>query len=155
MFERLDTDARRAVMDAAQEEVQRRGDRRVGTDHLLLGLLHDAHSPASESLGVDLQAARAATDALDRAALASVGVDPGGHALPTGITARRHARLSSGARAVLEQSLERAREAGSRHIDAGHLLLALLACQRPDRVAELLDALGVDRDAVRDRLQRP
>ena len=75
MVTRLSTDARKMVLTSAAEEARRRGDRRLGTDHLLLGLLHDPHSRVAQALGVDLDSARAASDALDRAALAAVGVN--------------------------------------------------------------------------------
>lgn len=152
MFERFDEDARRAVMSAAQDEARRRGDRRIGTDHLLLALLRDSESVPVRTLGVDLAAARAAADALDRAALASIGIDvsEGGRTAPVPPTGR--APLTSGARAILGRSIEEARRANSRRIRPRHMLLALLTRQRPDPAADLLDALGVDRAAARSRL---
>ncbi len=154
MFERFDTDARRAVMLAATAEARRRGDRRIGTDHLLLGLLTDPDSIAVSVLGVDLAAARAASDALDRAALASVGIDPGDRSLATPVPGRRHAPLTSGARAILQLSVEHARRAKARRIQAHHLLLAVLTRQPPDPAAELLRALGVDPAEARARIDR-
>lgn len=51
----------------ASEEARRRGDRRTGTDHVLLGLLED---PSIEVvLGVSLQQARQALESLDQEAL--------------------------------------------------------------------------------------
>jgi ATP-dependent Clp protease ATP-binding subunit ClpA len=152
VLERFDKDARRAVMLAAKDEAKRRGDRRIGTDHLLLGLLHDPESVAVRTLGVDLTSARAASEALDRAALAAIGIDLGDRSLATPVQAARHAPLTSGARTVLQLSLDQARQGRSRRIQARHLLLALLARQRPDPAAELLHALGVDPSAARDRL---
>ena len=56
----------------ASEEARRRGDRRYGTDHLLLALLED---PAIEVLlGVSLQQARQALDSLDHEALGILGL---------------------------------------------------------------------------------
>ncbi len=46
MITRLSVDARKMVLTSAAEEARRRGDRRLGTDHLLHGLLHDAHFPS-------------------------------------------------------------------------------------------------------------
>ena len=57
MVTRLSPDARKVLACAAQE-ARRRGDRRLGTDHLLLGLLCDPDSSAAAALGVDLAAAR-------------------------------------------------------------------------------------------------
>ncbi|MGH9291347.1 MAG: Clp protease N-terminal domain-containing protein, partial [Acidimicrobiales bacterium] len=48
----------------ASEEARRRGDRRSGTDHILLALFED---PSTEAvLGVNLQQARQALESLDR-----------------------------------------------------------------------------------------
>jgi len=153
MPKRLSVDARRLVLASAAEEASRRGDRRLGTDHLLLGLVHEEDSPAAKALGVSLAAARAASDALDRAALAAVGVQVEtlgeGPPAPPG---RRFPPLTSGARAVFQRAIDEARPARSGRIEATHFLLALLSRRRPDPAAELLDALGVDPAAVRRRL---
>ena len=156
MMTRLSTDARKMVLTSAAEEASRRGDRRLGTDHLLLGLLHDADSSAARALGVSLESARGASDALDRAALAAVGVDVGHLGVaPQSAPARRHRPLTSGARAVMKRTIEEARPAKTGRIDTSHFLLALLSRERPDPAAELLHALGVDVSAVRDRLALP
>ncbi len=152
MVTRLDPDVRKAMLRFAAEEAGRRGDRRIGTDHLLLGLLRDRGSLAAEVLGVDLDAAREASAALDRAALAAVGIDVGDPSRSTPVPARRHAPLTSGARAVFIASVTKARAAKARRIEARFVLLALLERERPDPAAELLDALDVDVDAVRARL---
>jgi ATP-dependent Clp protease ATP-binding subunit ClpA len=153
MVTRLSEDVRRVVLTSAAEEAQRRGDRRIGTDHLLLGLLHDPNSVAARTLGIDLESARAASAALDRAALAGVGIDVGYLSLPPmPMQARRHPPLTSGARAALQQSLHEARPAKARRIEARFLLLALLDRERPDPAAELLAALGVDPSEARKRL---
>jgi ATP-dependent Clp protease ATP-binding subunit ClpA len=153
MVIRLSEDARKAMLRSAAEEAARRGDRRIGTDHLLLGLLREPGSLAVEVLGVDLDAARAASDDLDRIALAAVGVEAGGMPGPAPLRARRHLPLSSGARAVMVRAVEGARAAKARRIEVRHLLLALLACERPDPAAVLLEALHVDRTEARERLR--
>src|ERR1700691_2102578 len=61
----------------ARDEAVRRGDRTIGTEHLVLALLADPASPAARALGCALGSARRALDALDREALAAVGVQPG------------------------------------------------------------------------------
>ena len=100
--------------------------------------------------------ARAASDALDVAALAAVGVHVGalggGPPVPFG---RRLPPLTSGARAVFKRAIEAARPVKTGRIDTTHFLLALLSLQRPDPAAELLDTLGVDRALVRHRLAGP
>jgi ATP-dependent Clp protease ATP-binding subunit ClpA len=156
MPKRLSADARKLVMTSATEEARRRGDRRLGTDHLLLGLLHDTESPAAKALGVSLADARAAVDRLDAAALAAVGVQA--ETLGAGLPApfgRRLPPLTSGAREVFKRALDAARPASTGRIDTAHFLRALLSLRRPDPAAELLDALGVDRAAVRQRLAGP
>jgi hypothetical protein len=129
------------ALNAALDEAWRRGDRRLGTEHLLLGLLHD---PATaETLGVGLGQARAALDTLDRAALASVGIhidpvlpaatDPAPKRPPLSVGS-----LTSNARAILRP------DAGKRPQSFDALLAELLRCTPPDPAAELLAALGVD-----------
>ncbi len=155
MVKRLSADARKMVLTSATEEASRRGDRRLGTDHLLLSLLHDADSPAAKALGVSLAAARAASDALDLAALAAVGVEVAAMGEPPQATpARRLPPLTSGARAVVKRAINEARPFKSGHIETRHFLLALLPVKRPDPAAELLHALGVDPATVRERLTR-
>ena len=156
MVRRLSTDARRQVLTSAAEEARLRGDRRVGTDHLLLGLLDDANSVASRALGVDLGSAREASAALDRAALAAVGVDAGevGFLTPPRLMrGRRTLPLTSGARAVLQRGVIEARATKAKSIESSHLLLGILARVRPDPAAELLAALGVDPAEARERLR--
>ena len=68
------SESARAAVSAAVDEAGRRGDPRVGTEHLLLGLLHDADSPATRSMGIDLRSARQALDSMDSDALAAVGL---------------------------------------------------------------------------------
>jgi ATP-dependent Clp protease ATP-binding subunit ClpA len=153
MVKRLSQDARRSVLGAAAEEARRRGDRRLGTDHLLLGILHDPGSVPARALGIDLQSARAAEDALDRVALAAVGIDAGGLGPIQEVgRSRRLPPLTSGARAVFKRAIEGARPSKSGRIETRHFLLALLECKRPDPAAELLHELGVDPATVRGRL---
>lgn len=152
MVKRLSNDARRLVLGSAAEEARRRGDRRLGTNHLLLGLLHDPAGEPARALGVDLESARAADDALDRAALAAVGIDATGLTLATDAAPGGRPPLTSGARAVFKRAIDRARPAKTGRIETRHFLLALLDCERPDPAAELLQALGVDPSVVRTRL---
>ena len=155
MPKRLSVDARKLVLASATEEARRRGDRRLGTDHLLLGLLHDEDSRAAKALEVSLADARAALDALDVAALAAVGIEIQalGEGAPVSF-GRRLPPLTSGARAVFKRAIDEARPFRSGRIETTHFLLALLSLRRPDPAAELLDTLGVDRALVRQRLAR-
>jgi ATP-dependent Clp protease ATP-binding subunit ClpA len=153
---RFDPDARAQVLRFASDEAARDGHRRIGTHHLLLGLLRDPTSEATRAVGADLRSARAASLDLDMAALAAVGVDatPADLAAPT-IRTRRRPPFTAGARAALARGVRAARAAKARRVEPRHLLLGVLGCQRPDPAAELLDALGVDRAAARERLAGP
>ena len=64
-----------AIYMQASEEARRRGDRRTGTDHILLALFED---PSIEAvLGVNLQQARRALESLDQEALGALGLGRG------------------------------------------------------------------------------
>ncbi|MGP3955295.1 Clp protease N-terminal domain-containing protein [Nonomuraea sp. 3N208] len=150
MFGRQKTPFHVVVM-AAFEEARLRGDRRLGTEHLLLGLLH--RPDVARALGVDLEGARAALDDLDKAALRVLGLEVGD--LPA--APRKHPRvpstaLTSSARAAINQAIK-ATTARTRAEDAPRqLALTLLAQRRPDPVAQLVDQLRIDRAAVRSRI---
>ena len=146
-------DVFRSFLLSAGAEARRRGDRRIGTEHLLLGLLYDASSPAAVALGVSLADLRRAAEALDVAALAAVGVEVESPASATRVTPSRHLPpLTSGARAVIKRGADAARPRRHGSLSATHFLLALLELPAPDPAAALLDAAGVDRVAVRRRL---
>ncbi|AMB57918.1 Clp protease N-terminal domain-containing protein [Microterricola viridarii] len=150
MFERFSRSARAAVEDAVYEAV-RRGDRRVGTDHLLLALLADEE--LAKLVGVDAAAAQDAVDRLDRSALAAVGVSLGEFQhTPVARSARHSASMSAGAKSVLRRSLAAAVSETARAITSRHLLLALLERDAPDPAAALLAALPVDRATLRERV---
>jgi ATP-dependent Clp protease ATP-binding subunit ClpA len=172
MINRFSTSARAAV-SAAVEEAGRRGDPRVGTEHLLLGLLHDAESPASRAMGVDLDGARHALDAMDSAALAAVGLDvkadvsadvnadpvaepdPGADDSDKNLArARSYGRrpFTRGAGAALRRTLAEAQARSTRRLEPTHLLLALLDGGPRDPATALLARLGIDPSAVRSRL---
>lgn len=153
MFGKLLEDARWPVLVWASEEARSRGDRRIGTLDVLLAVLHDSDSGAAQALGVDLNSARAADAALDRKALAAVGIHARGFGpLPGSEGKRGILPLTSGARAVVKRAMQEAHQVKYRRISTTHLLLALLACDAPDPAAELLEELGVDRSAVRERV---
>jgi hypothetical protein len=132
----------------ARNEAIRRGDRTIGTEHLVLALLIDPASPAARALGCDLDSARRALDALDSQALAAIGVPPGITAGPVAVRAAGRLRLTPAAKAVVTgiRDARKNREAG-----LGIVLNALLDLPRPDPAAELLAALGVDGRATRER----
>jgi ATP-dependent Clp protease ATP-binding subunit ClpA len=139
----------RVYLDATAE-AKRRGDRRVGTEHLALAMLADPASSAARALGIDLASARRALEALDRRALASVGIDAAftGPVFPG--REKERLRLTPAAKAVLTGLR---REAKGERLGVKHVLLALLSRERPDPAAELFDELGVDRAEIRQRLR--
>lgn len=155
MFEHFDGDARRRVITIAAEEALRRGDERIGTEHLLLALLRDPGSVAGEALGLDIERARAALDTLDQDALQAVGIDLRSMRQPVAVLTRRRLPFTSGARDVLHRGVLEARTEKARRIQARHLLLGVLARKRPDPAAELLAALSVDPASARALLSRP
>jgi hypothetical protein len=132
----------------ARNEAIRRGDRTIGTEHLVLALLVDPASPAAKALGCDLDSARRALDALDSQALAAIGVQPGITAGAVAVRATGRLRLTPAAKAVLTgiRDARKNREAGLEIV-----LSALLDLPRPDPAAELLAALDVDGRAARER----
>lgn len=138
----------RVYLDAASE-ARRRGDRRVGTDHIALAMLCDPGSEPTQALEVSLESARAALQTLDTEALATLGIDASFTDAASATRREERLPLTPAARAIFT-SLRRV--AAGERLSRKHVLLALLARQRPDPAAELFDALGVDCDAVRDRL---
>ena len=152
MHETYPSDVRRAVTAAADEAI-RRGDRRIGTDHLLFGVLATAEPEAIAALGTDFDSASAAFDRLDVDALGSIGIRATAPPVSLRQTTARRLPLTSASRAVLQRSLRYAVAArGRRRIHSDNIILSLLDCTPPDPAAALLDVLGCDRAAIRDRL---
>ncbi len=147
----------------AREEARARGDRRVGTEHLAVALLMEPE--VAGALGCDPPVARAALHALDRDALAAVGLDAalesGPPPAPTAGRAPRRPSLRTvllrrmpltpEAKRVLRDSSVDMRRARP-HSGPGKVMLAILGRPRPDPAAELFAALGVDPAAARARL---
>jgi hypothetical protein len=144
----------------ASEEARRRGDRRTGTDHLLLALLE---VPSIEvALGVTLQQARHAVEWLDHEALGALGMVSGADApaLPMravpkkprlrDIATKDHFRLTPAAKKVLEDAVRPNRR--KLQVTAQQVLAQILTLQPPDPAAVLLGALGVNTPEVRRRL---
>ena len=149
-----------AIYLRASEEARRRGDRRTGTDHILLALFED---PSIEAvLGVNLQQAREALESLDREALDAVGLGAGTDAPPLPMRAvpkkptiravmqKDRLRLTPAAKKVLQEAVKPNRR--KTQVTAQQVLVQILTLQPPDPAAVLLDTLGVDRAAVRQRL---
>jgi hypothetical protein len=145
-----------AIYLRATEEARRRGDRRTGTDHILLALLED---PSIEvALGVNLQQARQALESLDREALGALGLGSGtdAPALPTravpkkprirDVAKKDRFRMTPAAKKVLEEASRRNRR--RLYVTAPQVLAQILALQPPDPAAVLLGALGVNTSDV-------
>ena len=154
---------------AAREEARRRGDRKVGTEHLLLALLSEPD--LSGLLDVTIEEARATLDALDLQAFAAIGLDARIDLPPLASTPLAELPRKPTFRAVLEgrlpmtptakKALEASRKGARRgrarpgtRYAARNVLAALLELERPDPAAELLAGLGVDPTAIRERLAR-
>ncbi len=150
-----------AVYLRAGEEARRRGDRRSGTDHILLALFED---PSTEAvLGVNLQQARQALESLDREALAVVGLGSGADAPPLAMRAvpkkprirdvakKDRIRMTPAAKKVLEEAYK---PKGHRklQVTGPEVLAQILALRPPDPAAVLLGALGVNMSEVLRRL---
>ena len=144
----------------ASEEARRRGDRRTGTDHVLLALLED---PSIEVvLGVTLQQARQALESLDHEALGALGLGSGTDAPPLRMRAvpkkptirdiarKDRLRMTPAAKKVLEEAARPNRR--KLQITAQQVLAQVLTLQPPDPAAVLLGALGVNTSEVRRRL---
>ena len=143
----------------ASEEARRRGDRRTGTDHVLLALLED---PSIEVvLGVSLQQARQALESLDQEALSALGMGSGTDAPPLPMRAvpkkptiravmkRDRLRMTPAAKRVLEEAVKPMRR--KTQVTAQQVLAQILTLEPPDPAAVLLDALGVNTSDVRRR----
>ena len=149
-----------AICLQAGEEARRRGDRRTGTDHVLLGLLED---PSIEAvLGVSLQQARQALESLDQQALGALGMGSGTDAPPLPMRAvpkkptiravmnKDRLRMTPAAKKVLEEAVKPNRR--KTQVTAQQVLAQILTLQPPDPAAVLLGALGVNTSEVQRRL---
>ncbi|MHB8380614.1 MAG: Clp protease N-terminal domain-containing protein [Acidimicrobiales bacterium] len=149
-----------AICLQASEEARRRGDRRYGTDHLLLALFED---PSIEVvLGVSLKQARQALASLDHEALGALGLGSGAdapelpmRAVPTkpglrDVAQKDRLRMAPAAKKVLEEASKPNRR--RLQVTAQQVLDQILTLQPPDPAAMLLRALGVNSSEVRCRL---
>src|SRR3989441_7561312 len=135
MFERF-TDRARRVVVLAQEEARMLDHNYIGTEHLLLGLVHEGTGIAStalESLGISLRDVRARVEAI-------IGRGGGGPHGQIPFTPR--------AKKVLELSLREALQLGHDFIGTEHILLGLIR-EGEGVGAQVLVALGADLERVR------
>jgi hypothetical protein len=135
MFERF-TDRARRVVVLAQEESRLLGHNYIGTEHILLGLLHEGEGIAAkalESLEISLRDARAQVERV---------VGHGGPAPPG------HIPFTPRAKKVLELSLREALQLGHNYIGTEHVLLGLIR-EGEGVGAQVLIKLGVDLSRAR------
>jgi hypothetical protein len=149
-----------AIYLRASEEARRRGDRRTGTDHILLALLEDPSIDVA--LGVSLQQAREALESLDHQALDALGLGSGADAPPLlmravpkkptirDIMQKDRLRMTPAAKKVLQDAVKPNRR--KTQVTARQVLAQILTLQPPDPAAVLLGALGVNSSDVRRRL---
>jgi hypothetical protein len=135
----------------ASEEARRRGDRRTGTEHILLALLED---PSIEGVvGVNLQQARRGLESLDQEALGALGLGSDTDVPPLqvrpvptkprirDVMKKDRLRLTPAAKKVLEDAVKPNRR--KLQVTGQQLLAQILTLYPPDPAAVLLGALGV------------
>ena len=135
MFERF-TDRARRVVVLAQEEARMLDHNYIGTEHLLLGLIHEGEGVAAkalEAMGISLDAVRQQVEAI-------IGR---GQQAPSG-----HIPFTPRAKRVLELSLRESGQLGHNYIGTEHILLGLVR-EGEGVAAQVLMTLGGDLNRVR------
>jgi ATP-dependent Clp protease ATP-binding subunit ClpC len=138
MFERF-TDRARRVVVLAQEEARMLNHNYIGTEHILLGLIHEGEGVAAkalESLGISLDAVRQQVEEI-------IGQ---GQQAPSG-----HIPFTPRAKKVLELSLREALQLGHNYIGTEHILLGLIR-EGEGVAAQVLVKLGADLNKVRQQV---
>jgi len=138
MFERF-TDRARRVVVLAQEEARLLNHSYIGTEHILLGLIHEGEGVAAkalETLGISLEAVRAQVEEI----IGQGGSSPSGH-IP----------FTPRAKKVLELSLREALQLGHNYIGTEHILLGLIR-EGEGVAAQVLVKLGADLARVRQQV---
>jgi hypothetical protein len=138
MFERF-TDRARRVVVLAQEEARLLNHNHIGTEHILLGLIHEGEGIAYlalTELGISLDAVRAQVEA----EIGQGSEAPGGH-IP----------FTPRAKKVLELSLREALQLGHNYIGTEHILLGLIR-EGEGVAAQVLVGLGAGLDRVRGQV---
>src|ERR1700709_774007 len=138
MFERF-TDRARRVVVLAQEEARMLNHNYIGTEHILLGLIHEGEGVAATamgSLGISLEAGRQQVEEI-------IGQ---GQQAPSG-----HIPFTPRAKKVLELSLREALQLGHNYIGTEHILLGLIR-EGEGVAAQVLVKLGADLNRVRQQV---
>ena len=134
MFERF-TDGARRVMVLAQEEAGALNHNYIGTEHLLLALIHEGEGVAAKALA-------SLNISLDAAVQQVEEIIGRGQAPPTG-----HIPFTPRAKNVLELSFREALRLGHNHIGTEHLLLGLVR-EGEGVGAQILWRLGAESNRV-------
>ncbi len=138
MFERF-TDRARRVVVLAQEEARLLNHNYIGTEHILLGLIHEGEGVAAkalEQLGISLEAVRTQVEEI----IGQGGSSPSGH-IP----------FTPRAKKVLELSLREALQLGHNYIGTEHILLGLIR-EGEGVAAQVLVKLGAELSRVRQQV---
>ncbi|BCT74482.1 ATP-dependent Clp protease ATP-binding protein [Sinomonas cyclohexanicum] len=138
MFERF-TDRARRVVVLAQEEARMLNHNYIGTEHILLGLIHEGEGVAAkalESLSISLDGVREQVQEI-------IGQ---GQQAPSG-----HIPFTPRAKKVLELSLREALQLGHNYIGTEHILLGLIR-EGEGVAAQVLVKLGADLNRVRQQV---
>ena len=138
MFERF-TDRARRVIVLAQEEARGLNHNYIGTEHILLGLIHEGEGVAAkalESMGISLEAVRQEVEEI-----IGQGTEP-----PVG-----HIPFTPRAKKVLELSLREGLQMGHKYIGTEFLLLGLIR-EGEGVAAQVLVKLGADLPRVRQQV---
>jgi len=138
MFERF-TDRARRVVVLAQEEARMLNHNYIGTEHILLGLIHEGEGVAAkslESLGISLEGVRSQVEEI-------IGQ---GQQAPSG-----HIPFTPRAKKVLELSLREALQLGHNYIGTEHILLGLIR-EGEGVAAQVLVKLGAELTRVRQQV---
>ena len=140
MFERF-TDRARRVVVLAQDEARALNHNYIGTEHLLLGLIHEGEGVAAKALeSMDVT--------LDKARAQVVEIIGEGQSAPSG-----HIPFTPRAKKVLELSLREALQLSPNYIGTEHILLGLL--REGEGVAvQALGNLDVDLAALRQAVMQ-
>lgn len=138
MFERF-TDRARRVIVLAQEEAKLLKHNYIGTEHILLGLIHEGEGIAAKALeGMDIS--------LEGVREQVVDIIGEGQQAPTG-----HIPFTPRAKKVLELSLREALQLGHTYIGTEHILLGLIR-EGEGVAAQVLVKLGADLGRVRQEV---
>ena len=138
MFERF-TDRARRVVVLAQEEAKLLKHNYIGTEHILLGLIHEGEGVAAkalEGMGISLEQVRDQVTEI-------IGE---GQQAPSG-----HIPFTPRAKKVLELSLREALQLGHSYIGTEHILLGLIR-EGEGVAAQVLVKLGADLARVRQEV---